>query len=190
MRSRIVRKREYTSKTCSAVSSKPTQTGIRGNPHDRNGIPVYTVKRLQRWALTLLLYDFTIEYVQTEKFGNTDVLSRLINVIASVILEEDLRFVANEAVSCLPLSFKSVEQETQSDEQLRKVYRYLREAKIVNPEIRQLHGRRDLLCTVGKCIMFGERLMIPERHRQRFLQQLHRGHSGILRIKALARSYV
>ncbi|XP_062700588.1 uncharacterized protein K02A2.6-like [Aedes albopictus] len=170
----------------------------------RKGIPVYTANRLQRWALTLLLYDFTIEYVQTEKFGNADVLSRLINnhakpdedyVIASVILEEDLRFVADEAVSCLPLSFKSVEQETQSDEQLRKVYRYLREgwpeeAKIVDPEIRRLHGRRDSLCTVGKCIMFGECLVIPEKHRQRCLRQLHRGHPGILRMKALARSYV
>ncbi|XP_053667902.1 uncharacterized protein K02A2.6-like [Anopheles marshallii] len=29
----------------------------------RTGIPVYTANRLQRWALTLLMYDFNIEYV-------------------------------------------------------------------------------------------------------------------------------
>ncbi|XP_065076498.1 uncharacterized protein K02A2.6-like [Ochlerotatus camptorhynchus] len=68
----------------------------------KKGIPVYTSNRLQRWALTLLLYDFTIEHVPTAKFGNADVLSRLISqhvrpdedyVIASVALEDDIRIV-------------------------------------------------------------------------------------------------
>ncbi|XP_052888524.1 uncharacterized protein K02A2.6-like [Anopheles moucheti] len=44
----------------------------------KKGIPVYTANRLQRFALTLQLYDFTIEYVPTGSFGNADVLSRLI----------------------------------------------------------------------------------------------------------------
>ncbi|XP_053681612.1 uncharacterized protein K02A2.6-like [Sabethes cyaneus] len=65
----------------------------------KKGIPVYTANRLQRWALMLLMYDFTIEYVATEKFGHVDVLSRLINqhvrldenyVIAAVTLEKDV----------------------------------------------------------------------------------------------------
>ncbi|XP_058816915.1 uncharacterized protein K02A2.6-like [Topomyia yanbarensis] len=85
----------------------------------KKGIPVYTSNRLQRWALTLLLYDFTSEYVPTAKFGNADILSRLINqhvrpekdyVIASVALENDLRIV---------------QQSTQSDPITKAVYRYL-----------------------------------------------------------------
>ncbi|XP_058121680.1 uncharacterized protein K02A2.6-like [Anopheles ziemanni] len=68
------------------------------------GIPVYTANRLQRYALTLLLYDFDLEYVPTDKFGNADVLSRLIAkhekpedeyVIASIEMEKDLRAVVN-----------------------------------------------------------------------------------------------
>ncbi|XP_052901553.1 uncharacterized protein K02A2.6-like [Anopheles moucheti] len=44
----------------------------------KKGIPTYTANRLQRFALTLQLYDMDIEYVPTGSFGNADVLSRLI----------------------------------------------------------------------------------------------------------------
>lgn len=44
----------------------------------KKGIPVYTANRLQRWALLLHNYDFTIEYRRTTDFGQTDALSRLI----------------------------------------------------------------------------------------------------------------
>ncbi|XP_055639967.1 uncharacterized protein K02A2.6-like [Toxorhynchites rutilus septentrionalis] len=100
----------------------------------KKGIPVYTANRLQRFALTLLLYDFEIEYVPTAKFGNADVLSRLIDqhhkseedyVITSVIIEEDVKSVALDSISALPLSFNVVAQSTQADATLRKVCRYL-----------------------------------------------------------------
>ncbi|XP_055633124.1 uncharacterized protein K02A2.6-like [Toxorhynchites rutilus septentrionalis] len=39
----------------------------------KKGIPIYTANRLQRWALSLLSYDFSIEYIQSDKFGNADV---------------------------------------------------------------------------------------------------------------------
>ncbi|XP_035912575.1 uncharacterized protein LOC118512363 [Anopheles stephensi] len=45
----------------------------------KKGIPVYTANRLQRFALALQLYDFEIEYIPTDKFGNADLLSRLIS---------------------------------------------------------------------------------------------------------------
>lgn len=58
---------------------------------------------------TLLLFDLTIQYVQTEP--EEDYL------IESVILEEDLRFVVDDTVSCLPLSCMPVEHGTQSEKQ-------------------------------------------------------------------------
>lgn len=39
----------------------------------KKGILVYTANRLQRWALTLLLYDFEIQHISTDKFGCADV---------------------------------------------------------------------------------------------------------------------
>ncbi|XP_058828543.1 uncharacterized protein K02A2.6-like [Topomyia yanbarensis] len=146
----------------------------------KKGIPVYTSNRLQRWALTLLLYEFTIEYVPTTKFGNADILSRLINqhvrpeedyVIASVSLENDLRIV---------------QQSTQSDPITKAVYRYLIDGwpeTVTDAELKRFYARRESLTTVQGCILFGDRLVIPSPHRKRSLQQLHRGHHGIQRMK-------
>uniref|UniRef100_A0A914CIU4 Reverse transcriptase/retrotransposon-derived protein RNase H-like domain-containing protein n=1 Tax=Acrobeloides nanus TaxID=290746 RepID=A0A914CIU4_9BILA len=45
--------------------------------HPAKCIPVYTLKRLQRWALTLMSYSFEIIYKPTKKHTNADALSRL-----------------------------------------------------------------------------------------------------------------
>jgi hypothetical protein len=45
----------------------------------KNGIPIYTASRLQRWALILANYDFNLKYVSTNATGQADMLSRLIS---------------------------------------------------------------------------------------------------------------
>ncbi|XP_062700352.1 uncharacterized protein K02A2.6-like [Aedes albopictus] len=169
----------------------------------KKGIPVYTANRLQRFALHLLLYDFEIEYVPTHKFGNADLLSRLINqhvkpeedyVIASLNLEEDLRSVVTNTVKVLPLNFRAVAQSTQADPLLRKVYHHIQhgwsESKLSGSDIQRFQARKESLSVVDGCIMFAERLVIPSLLRKRCLEQFHRGHPGMQRMKALARSYV
>uniref|UniRef100_A0A5S6QB45 RNA-directed DNA polymerase n=1 Tax=Trichuris muris TaxID=70415 RepID=A0A5S6QB45_TRIMR len=44
----------------------------------KKGIPVHTANCLQRWATTLLGYDFVLQYRSTSNFGHVDALSRLI----------------------------------------------------------------------------------------------------------------
>ncbi|XP_055615053.1 uncharacterized protein K02A2.6-like [Toxorhynchites rutilus septentrionalis] len=115
----------------------------------KKGIPVYTANRLQRFALNLLLYDFEIEYVSTEKFGNADLLSRLIDqhikpeedyVIVSLNLEEDIRVVA---------------QITQADPLLREVHRYVQngwsQSTLDGSELRRFQSRQESLSVVDGC---------------------------------------
>lgn len=99
----------------------------------KKGIPVYTANRLQRWALTLKAYDFSIEYVQTDQFGHADILSRLINthsneeedtVVASITLEEDIRSALVAIISSLPLSHDDIIRETNKSEVLQQVIKY------------------------------------------------------------------
>ncbi|XP_058016881.1 uncharacterized protein K02A2.6-like, partial [Ahaetulla prasina] len=42
----------------------------------------------------------------------------------------------------------------------------------------------------GGCLLWGYRVVIPEKLRKRVLDLLHEGHPGIVRMKGLARSYV
>ncbi|XP_041787727.1 uncharacterized protein LOC121603058, partial [Anopheles merus] len=146
------------------------------------GIPVYTANRLQRFALQLLMYDFTIEYVQTDKFGNADVLSRLIHEHA----KPDPEYVIASA--------EDVAKATESDPVLKKVYGYIMEGWPQNvayaAELACFYHRSEALTTVRGCILFGERVVIPSKLQQRCLKQLHKGHPGIQRMKSKARSYV
>ena len=52
------------------------------------------------------------------------------------------------------------------------------------------YRRREWLSNVKGCIFFGERVVIPRVLQKRCLMQLHKGHPGIVRMKAIARSYV
>ncbi|XP_050072320.1 uncharacterized protein K02A2.6-like [Anopheles maculipalpis] len=169
----------------------------------RKGIPVYTANRLQRFALTLQLYDFEIEYIPTDKFGNADVLSRLINkhakpepeyMIASIELEKVVSCVAIESLKPFPIRFREVATATGNDVLLRQVYGYIQAGWPRNmaygADLARFHSRKDALTTVEGCILFGERVVVPAVLQKRCLNQLHQGHPGIQRMKAIARSFV
>ncbi|XP_058456623.1 uncharacterized protein K02A2.6-like [Malaya genurostris] len=171
----------------------------------KKGIPLHTANRLQRWALTLLGYDFDIQYVSTSQFGNADVLSRLIShhskteedfVIASIQLENDIEVSLKEAVSILPVTFNMVRAATVKCPILQQVIKFINEGwpcnikEIVNSDVQPFYIYRDVLEIVKGCVMFSNRLMIPETYRKPILKQLHKGHPGMERMKALARSHV
>uniref|UniRef100_A0A914CQ61 RNA-directed DNA polymerase n=1 Tax=Acrobeloides nanus TaxID=290746 RepID=A0A914CQ61_9BILA len=53
-----------------------------------------------------------------------------------------------------------------------------------------IHISRSLTPIINGCLMYRERVIIPTSLRNRVLKQLHQGHPGIERSKALARRYV
>ncbi|XP_055543306.1 uncharacterized protein K02A2.6-like [Wyeomyia smithii] len=172
----------------------------------KQGIPAYTANRLQRWALTMLLYDFSIEYTATDHFGHADILSRLINshikpdeeyVIASIELESIICSIVSEFVGFLPVTYRMIAEETAKDDTLQKVKTYIKngwpqsKSEIVgSPEIQQFFSRRDALSLAQKCLLYAERIVIPKKLQKRVLEQLHKGHPGVERTRSLARNFV
>ncbi|XP_040172539.1 uncharacterized protein K02A2.6-like [Anopheles arabiensis] len=165
----------------------------------KKGIPVYTANRLQRFALTLQLYDFDINYVSTDNFGNADILSRLIRnhekleedyVIASIGLEEDIRSVVVNSLSSVALNATDVATATKSDPIMSKVIQFVRQDwprnSTFSGELACFYARKEALSEMGGCLLFGERVIIPKALRQRCLRQLHHGHPGVQRMKSIA----
>ncbi|XP_062704639.1 uncharacterized protein K02A2.6-like [Aedes albopictus] len=172
----------------------------------KRGIPPYTANRLQRWALTMLLYDFRIEYVSTDHFGHADILSRLINshvkpdedfIIASIEVETVICNVVCQSIEHLPISYKTIAAETSQDRTLQKVMEYVQkgwpsDAKSLSgtPEVQQFFARRDSLYAAQKVLMYSDRIVVSKKLQQKVLEQLHRGHPGIDRMRPLARNFV
>ena len=50
--------------------------------------------------------------------------------------------------------------------------------------------RKEELCIESECITKGCRVVIPEKLQKRVLDELHRGHPGVVRMKMQARNHV
>ena len=50
--------------------------------------------------------------------------------------------------------------------------------------------RKEELNVHDGCVLLGSQVVIPEALKSRMLEQLHQGHPGITRMKALTRSFV
>uniref|UniRef100_A0A5S6QND2 RNA-directed DNA polymerase n=1 Tax=Trichuris muris TaxID=70415 RepID=A0A5S6QND2_TRIMR len=165
----------------------------------KKGIPLYTANRLQRWATTLLGYDFALEYRSTTSFGNADALSRLIAtqlrqeediVIASV--DGEIQRVLVDAVRNLPVTSRMIRDETARDPMLQKVLQCLSKGwpKVRAPLLQHFYNRRQSLSVVDGCLLFADRVVVPNCLQGQVTSQLHSEHPGIVRMKALARSVV
>ncbi|CAG9120903.1 unnamed protein product [Plutella xylostella] len=160
------------------------------------GIPSAAASRLQRWAIKLSAYDFTIEYVKTDK-NTADVLSRLINSQKEVVASEnnDLpeQTYLHFSTDALLLDYNVLKKETRGDPILSRVLSYIVDGWPVEIDIKELKpyfNRRTELYTELGCIMWGHRVVIPTACRAKVMTELHDPHMGIVKTKSLARSYV
>jgi len=56
--------------------------------------------------------------------------------------------------------------------------------------LRPCYAKRDEIGVERGCILVGLRLVIPEQLRMKILVEIYTGHQGIVKSKAIARSYV
>ncbi|EYB87967.1 hypothetical protein Y032_0254g295 [Ancylostoma ceylanicum] len=90
---------------------------------------VYTANRLQRWKLILLGYDFDLEYQQTTKFGQADVLLRLIpprpaqtEDVVMAKIEQDVLAAQAAAINALPVTGKRLKKSPGRTRRYRRSY--------------------------------------------------------------------
>ena len=156
----------------------------------KKGVPSLAAARLQRWAILLSAYTYDMEFKPTAAHGNADGLSRLPLPSESSETEADTIFNIAQLDS-LPVTSVQVCQATRSDPILSKVLEYTKNGwpRQVPKTLEPFHNRQAELTVEGDCILWGIRVVVPEKLQGAVLRELHSSHSGMSRMKSLARSF-
>ena len=174
------------------------------------GLPKMCSARLANWALTLSAYNFTWKYKSGKDIPVADGLSRLpLKASASPepgLVSTDTVYLFDEYLPLnvmnttftdldqLPITSTVIARETVKDKTLSKVLLFLEQNSWPNhttdDDIKPYLSRKDELTVMKSCIMWGHRVVIPQKLHDPILDVLHCAHPGIVRMKSLARSYV
>ena len=159
--------------------------------HQHKSIPQQAANRIQRWAWKLAGYEYTIEWRATGQHSNADGLSRLplIKAPRDTTIPAELVLLM-EQLEEAPVTARQIATLTRRDPVLALVYRYIQEGwpnTAGKEEVKPYWNRRLELSTLNGCILWGNRVVIPPPARETLLTELHSGHPGSTRMKAVAR---
>uniref|UniRef100_A0AC34FHL8 Reverse transcriptase n=1 Tax=Panagrolaimus sp. ES5 TaxID=591445 RepID=A0AC34FHL8_9BILA len=155
------------------------------------------IKRLTRWSLILMQYDYKIEYKSTNDFANADGLSRLPDPTAETktpkadedeTIEKLLRVEEVEEHGS-PLNLDKIACETQRDMDLKQIFEWTKNGwpKKVEPKFEKWQQLQDNLSLGAGYLKYREKIVLPGALRKNVLKQLHEVHIGRDRMLMLAR---
>jgi hypothetical protein len=146
-----------------------------------------TANRLQRWALALSAYNYEIVYKKGSQNANADLFSRLPLETEPLVSECRVDFIDK-----LAITDKEIKVATEKDPVLRKVVYYTINGwpTEVDDYLIPYKNKRDSFTIENGCLISGYRVVIPTELRESILEELHADHIGVVRMKALARSFV
>ena len=95
-------------------------------------------------------------------------------------------------LDALPVQSSQIMAVTRTDALLSKVLAYSRKgwSDQVPEALRPFQLRREEITVEGDCILWGTRVIVPAKLRLQVLQELQRGHPGVVCMKSLAPSHV
>ena len=146
-----------------------------------------------RWAITLSACNYEIEFRPTKQHANADSLSRLpLEDFQTTHTDKSVTLFNAQQIGTLPVQAKQLCQETANDPLLSKVLLYTKEGwpREVDAQLLPFSRRKLELTIESGCLMWGIKVIIPNKLQGRILEELDTGHIGIVKMKALARSHV
>ena len=162
--------------------------------NEKKAVPQMASPRMQRWALLLAAHQYEIVYKEGKSIPHADALSRLPDPTEEIPktvpipgdITYNIRMLDNTVVTSA-----DIRQGTARDPVLAKVIRFVQEGfPDRNDEIdfRPYFSRKNELSIQDGCLLWGARVVVPPSGRTKLLSQLHDSHTGIVRMKAIARS--
>ena len=158
--------------------------------NEKKATPPMAGARIQRWALTLAAYNYSIEYKPGPEHANADALSRLPLPVGppTTNLPAETLF-AMELLNSTPVSVNEIRTGTRCDPILSQVIKFVQHGwpnHNSDEALKPYFTGKDELSVQDGCLLWGNRVVVPPKERARVVET----HPGICRMKALARSYV
>ena len=158
-------------------------------------LPAHSLARLQRWAIKLMAFDYTIEYRSTKAHGNADALSRLPLADEAPNDTSSINLVQMEMLDSNLLDCKVVAQETLKDPTLAQVSTYVKngwpQQISKSSELYPYFQVRSAIIILSPGVLcLNDRVLYSLQLRNLVLQLLHTAHPGPTRMKQHARLHV
>ena len=161
--------------------------------NEMKAVPQMASSRIQRWAVTLRAYEYTIVYKEGKHHSNADALSRLPLPDTPKVETSEERVLMLESSDITLVTADQVKAWTDKDPVLSRVREMVHNgwsAKDRGEEFAPYEVRKLELSIQNGCVMWGSRVVVPKPGQGSVMRQLHQCHPGVSRMKALARSYV
>lgn len=163
---------------------------------EHRSIPKMSANRLQRWAVFLSTFNYTIEHIKGKNNPVADYMSRM--PLETITTTEEAAgrntyICFTEGQGSWPVNNAEVRKATQEDAELSEVIEIVKNnswTKKPSDELRPYYQKREELYVDHGILMWGHRLVIPKSLRAKMLSEIHTGHFGIQRCKNMARSFV
>ncbi|XP_060100365.1 uncharacterized protein K02A2.6-like, partial [Heteronotia binoei] len=155
--------------------------------------PQILSQRVLRWNQFLNSYTYTLEHRAGKAMGYADALSRLPLPEMGPDPAPAHQVMLMESLPEPPLHAAEVAKATQKHKTLARVLDWVVRGwpeGNMGEEFKPYKVRREELAAHKGCLLWGSRVVIPPPLQRRVLESLHETHPGIVRMKALARSYV
>ena len=156
-------------------------------------IPSLAAARIQRWALLLGLHQYDIKYRKAWQHSNCDSLSTAPDPLTSS--DDDDSIYRVSFIEELPVNATVIKEATRKDTVLSRVQDLILNGwpaclNDSNADLQPYFIRRNELSSENNCILWGVTVVIPPKYQDYVLQELHKSHPEICRMKALAPSYI
>jgi transposase InsO family protein len=155
-------------------------------------LPVLASGRIQRWAIFLMNYQFTIQFRPTTKHGNVDALSRLPLDNQEMISTNNVSILQLKQFEEIQVTVKQIAEGIRKNPKLAKVLYYVRTGwpRKVDAELMPYFSIKNELTIEENCLLRGMQVIVPPDLQKKVLKLMHEAHIGVVKMKALARSYV
>lgn len=160
---------------------------------EMRAVPQMASPRIQRWAVTLRAYEYTIVYKEGKNHCNADALSRLPLPVKAEVERREETVLMLESADITLVTSDQVKEWTDRDPVLSRVREMVRNgwtSKREGEEFAPYEVRKHELSIQNECVLWGSRVIVPKPGQEQVMRQLHQCHPGVSRMKALARSYV